>query len=71
MAKTVSSTVYNINYHIAWCTKYRRKILVGSLKKFLDQEIQKAESKGTILALQYIFQLKPLRDTYVGRKNIR
>ena len=40
MAKTASSAVYNINHHIVWCPKYRKKILVGSLKEFLDQEIQ-------------------------------
>ncbi|GFN39727.1 MAG: hypothetical protein YK1309IOTA_750002 [Marine Group I thaumarchaeote] len=46
MAKTASSAVYNINYHIVWCPKYRKKILVGNLKNFLDQEIQNiAESK--------------------------
>lgn len=36
MAKTASSTVYNINHHIVWCLKYRKKILVGNLKEFLD-----------------------------------
>lgn len=40
MAKTASSVVYNINYHIVWCPKYRKKVLVGSFKEFLDQEIQ-------------------------------
>ena len=39
MAKTASSAVYNINYHIVWCPKYRKKILTGNLKKFLDLEI--------------------------------
>jgi putative transposase len=23
--------VYNLNYHIIWCTKYRRKVLAGSV----------------------------------------
>jgi len=40
MAKTASSAVYNINYHLVWCPKYRKKILVGKLKEFLDQQIQ-------------------------------
>ncbi len=39
MTKTASSAVYNINYHLVWCPKYRKKILVGGLKEFLDQEI--------------------------------
>ena len=36
MTKTASSAVYNINYHIVWYPKYRKKILVGNLKEFLD-----------------------------------
>jgi len=27
MAKTTISTVYNINYHIVWYPKYRKRIL--------------------------------------------
>ena len=27
--------VYNINYHIVWCTKYRRKVLSGNIAKRL------------------------------------
>ena len=47
MVKTGSSAVYNINYHLVWCSKYRKKILVGDLKEFLDQEIYSiAESKN-------------------------
>ncbi|MCH4265769.1 MAG: transposase, partial [Solobacterium sp.] len=23
--------VYNINYHIVWCVKYRRKVLTGAI----------------------------------------
>ena len=37
--KALSSAVYSINYHLAWCPKYRKKVLVGDLKEFLDQEI--------------------------------
>ena len=47
MANTASSAVYNINYHLVWCPKYRKKILIGDLKEFLDQEITIiAESKN-------------------------
>ncbi|MCH7967062.1 MAG: IS200/IS605 family transposase [Thaumarchaeota archaeon] len=47
MKNTASSAVHNINYHLVWCSKYRKKILVGNLKEFLDQEITNiAESKG-------------------------
>jgi putative transposase len=30
-----SSCIYNINYHIVWCPKYRKPILKGNVKQFL------------------------------------
>lgn len=38
MEKT-SSAVYNINYHIVWCPKYRKPILVGKIKTFVEEQI--------------------------------
>ena len=29
--KSASGTVYNVNYHFVWCTKYRRKVLDGDV----------------------------------------
>jgi len=34
MGRTSSAT-YNINYHIVWCSKYRRSILKENIGKFL------------------------------------
>jgi putative transposase len=34
--KKGSSAVFNINYHIVWCTKYRRKVLNGSYATALE-----------------------------------
>lgn len=31
--------VYNINYHIVWTVKYRKKILEGEIEKYLKQEL--------------------------------
>lgn len=31
-----SSAVFNINYHIAWCTKYRRKALNPDIRASLE-----------------------------------
>jgi len=46
MGKT-SSAIYNINYHIVWCPKYRKGILEGKVKEFLEDQIQTiAETKG-------------------------
>jgi putative transposase len=35
-----SSAVYNINYHIVWCPKYRRGILKDSVESFLKSCLQ-------------------------------
>lgn len=41
---TSSHCVYNIGYHIIWCTKYRRKVLAGDIEERLKEILcQKAE----------------------------
>ncbi len=35
-----SKSIYLINYHIVWCPKYRRGLLVGKLKKRLEEIIK-------------------------------
>lgn len=36
-----SSAVYNINYHIVWCPKYRKKIFnEGKINEFLEDQIR-------------------------------
>jgi len=37
--KKPSSSVYNINYHIVWCPKYRKPVLVDKIKEFLEDQI--------------------------------
>ncbi|MEW5840908.1 IS200/IS605 family transposase [Nitrososphaera sp.] len=42
-----SSAVYNINYHIVWCPKYRKAILTEKVKEFLEDQLRTiAETKG-------------------------
>jgi putative transposase len=42
-----SSGVYNINYHIVWCPKFRKPILVGKVKTFLEEQLETiAQTKG-------------------------
>lgn len=36
-----NTTVYNIGYHLIWCPKYRRKVLVGDVEKRLKELLQK------------------------------
>lgn len=39
--------VYKINYHIVWCTKYRRKVLTQEVESFLKKELTRiADEKG-------------------------
>ena len=36
-----NTTVYNIGYHIIWCPKYRRKVLVGDVEARLKELLLK------------------------------
>jgi len=38
--KSNRNVVYACKYHIIWCPKYRRKVLVGEVEKRLKQLIQ-------------------------------
>jgi putative transposase len=42
-----SSAVYNINYHIVWCSKFRKPILAGKVKEFVEEQLETiAQTKG-------------------------
>jgi putative transposase len=38
--KSKNNIVYSCKYHIVWCSKYRRKVLVGEVEKRLKEIIQ-------------------------------
>ena len=45
--KPAATTVYNIGYHLIWCPKYRRKVLVGEVAERLKELLlQKAGEIG-------------------------
>jgi putative transposase len=45
--KTSNTAVHNINYHIIWCPKYRRKLLAGRLRRRLIEPLyEKAQRMG-------------------------
>lgn len=45
--ETNKSSVYNIGYHIIWCSKYRRNVLTGDIESRLkDLVIQKSNENG-------------------------
>jgi putative transposase len=35
--RTSEGAVYNLNYHLVWCPKYRRKVLVGPVETRLKE----------------------------------
>jgi putative transposase len=39
-AQHTKHVTYKLAYHFVWCPKYRKKILVGKLAMFLEQEIR-------------------------------
>jgi len=42
-----SSATFNINYHIVWCPKFRKKILTGKVKTFVEDQLETiAQTKG-------------------------
>ena len=44
--------VYNINYHVVWSVKYRRKILSAEIEIYLKELVQKiASDKGFMVHL--------------------
>ncbi len=38
--KKTRHATYNINYHLVWCPKYRKKILIGKLKEIVEETIK-------------------------------
>lgn len=49
-----TTKIFLINYHIIWCPKYRKKILVGEVKKCFEDIIHEIaiENNWTIIALE-------------------
>lgn len=44
--------VYNINYHVVWSVKYRRKILNAEIEEYLKELVQEiANDKGFVVHL--------------------
>ena len=45
--KRSNKSVFNVGYHLIWCPKYRRNVLVGSVETRLKELlVQKAEEIG-------------------------
>ncbi len=38
--KKIRHVIYNINYHLVWCPKYRKKVLIGNCKELIEKTIK-------------------------------
>ena len=53
--------VYNINYHVVWSVKYRRKILNAEVEKYLKELVEQiAMDKGFIVHLFEVMERSAL-----------
>ena len=52
--KSNNNVVYSSKYHVVWCPKYRRKVLVDKIAKRLEEVIRKAASRyrAEVIALE-------------------
>ncbi len=52
--RSTNKTVYSAKYHIIWCPKYRRRVLVGAVEDRLNQLIVEVtgEMGATVLELE-------------------
>lgn len=46
--KSNKNIVYSCKYHIVWCPKYRRKVLVGNVEKRLKEIIQEVANEVNV-----------------------
>src|SRR5438309_5211422 len=54
--KSNNNVVYSSKYHVIWCLKYRRKVLVGDIAKRLEEIMRKTALKyrAEISALEIV-----------------
>jgi len=50
--KLSNTTVHNLSYHLIWCPKYRRKVLVGDVEKHLRQLLQEKAKEIEVEIIQ-------------------
>jgi putative transposase len=52
--KSNNNVVYSSKYHVAWCPKYRRKVLEGAIAKRCEQILRRTAKKyrADVIALE-------------------
>lgn len=54
--KSTSNAVYNNNYHLVWCPKYRRQILTGPIATRLSELIHEVAQKWELQIITFEVQ---------------
>jgi putative transposase len=58
--KSKNNVVYSNIYHVIWCPKYRRKVLVGDIPKRLEELLRKTALKSLKYRAEIIaLEIKP------------
>ncbi len=54
--KSNNNVVYSCKYHVVWCPKYRRKVLVGAISERLKELIEQkcSEIKADIIEMEIV-----------------
>lgn len=64
--------VYNIGYHLIWCTKYRKKLIYGKVEHSLKRLVRyKCNSLGIAVGAMEVMPGEtyyPLLKTFIGEK---
>ena len=55
--KSNHNIVYSCKYHIIWCPKYRRKVLVGEVEKRLKEIIIQVANELNVIIIQVANEL--------------
>ena len=50
--KSNRNIIYSCKYHIVWCSKYRRKVLVGEVEKRLKEIVMQVANKLNVEILE-------------------
>jgi putative transposase len=51
--KTNNNVCYSCKYHVIWCPKYRRKVLIGDIEKRLKELIQEVCDTRQVEIIEY------------------
>ena len=52
--KSNNNVVYSSKYHVIWCPKYRRRVLVGDIAKRLEEIMQGMIQLRLLFANSYL-----------------